>query len=270
VSISLPLLGNLRRKNMVKRMLGCAALMVVLVAGFSLSAVAQQVYRGIAQAGAPPVGTEEPCIANPCVFFSGDFDPAGQNPNGLWNNVSTGIGISGAVYVPFTVPKKYKGAKGKTDWNVQGLFVNELFDVASVSTASWSIVQGVASGGNPGGGQVKTLCSGTGTPTLTATGRGAFGLTEYTVLLTGISCPTLETGTYWMTLVPTVPSLGYLSDVEDNTPANAEGPGISVIDDSFFVAPAFGFPDFTATAPTVCGGIGCDNFSVGVVGAAIH
>lgn len=255
---------------MVKKMLGPAALVAVLVGCLSLSAAAQQVYRGVAQAGAPAVGTEEPCILNSCLFYSGDFDAAGQNPNGLWNNVSSGIGISGTVYTPFTVPKKYKGAKGKTDWSVQGLFVNEQMDIGSATSATWSIVQGVASGGNPSGGQVKTICSGTGTPTLTATGRSAFGLTEYTILLTGISCPTLEAGTYWMTLVPTVASLGYLSDVEDSTPANAEGPGISVVDDSFFYAPDFGFNSFTPTAPTVCGGIGCDNFSVGVIGTAVH
>jgi hypothetical protein len=153
---------------------------------------------------------------------------------------------------------------------VQGLFINEQMDIGSATSATWSIVQGVASGGNPSGGQVKTFCSGTGTPTLTATGRSAFGLTEYTIMVTGISCPVLEKGTYWMTLVPTVPSLGYLSDVEDSTPANAEGPGISVIDDSFFYSPNFGFSSFTATAPTVCGGIGCDNFSVGVIGSATH
>jgi hypothetical protein len=255
---------------MTNKMFWSTALMAVLVACLSLSAAAQQVYRGIAQAGAPAVGTEEPCIADTCVFYSGDFDAAGQNPNGLWNNTSTGFGITGTVYVPFTVPKKFKGAKGKTDWNVQGLFVNEQMDIGSASTASWSIVQGVASGGNPNGGQVKTICSGTGTPTLTATGRSAFGLLEYTILVTGISCPTLEAGTYWMTLVPTVPSLAYLSDVEDSTPANAEGPGISVIDDSFFYSPSFGFNSFTPTAPTVCGGIGCDNFSVGVIGTATH
>lgn len=256
---------------MAKRMFRLAALMAALFTFLCVSVMAQQVYRGQAQAGAAPVGTEEPCIANPCVFYSGDFDIAGQNPNALWNNSSTGFGILGTVYVPFQVPKKYKGAKGKTDWNVQGLFVNELMDIGSASSVSWSIVQGVASGGNPSGGQVKTICSGTGTPTVTATGRSGFGLTEYTILVTGISCPTLEFGTYWMTLVPTVPSLGYLSDVEDNTPANAEGPGISVIDDSFFVSAFFGFPGFTLTTdPTVCGTIGCDNFSVGVVGTAIH
>jgi hypothetical protein len=247
-----------------------------LVSFFCLGAAAQQkpqIYRGLAQAGAPAVGTEEPCILNTCVFYSGDFDPAGQNPNGLFNANNTLFGIAATVYVPFEVPKKYKGAKGKTDWNVQGLFTNEqMVDIGfgiAVESVSWAIVQGVASGGNPSGGQVKTICSGTGTPTTTPTGRFAFGLPEYTILITGIVCPTLEAGTYWMMFLPTTSGFAYLSDVEDNTPANAEGPGISVIDDSFFVSAFFGFSNFS-DASMVCGGIGCDNFSVGVVGTAIH
>jgi hypothetical protein len=63
----------------------------------------------------------------------------------------------------------------------------------------------------------------------------------------------------------------YLSDVEDNTPANAVGPGISVEDDSMFTSTFFGFSNFTlANSANVCGNIGCDNFSVGVIGTATH
>ena len=262
---------------MTRKMFWSIALVTLLVACLSLSAVAQkpQVYRGIAQAGAPAVGTEEPCIANPCLMYAGDFDPNGPNPNGLFNGNVTTVGITAAVYVPFTVPKKYKGAKGKTDWNVQGLFMNEqMYDLTgagyTASSADWAIIQGAASGGNPSGGQVKTICSGTGTPSLTATGRIAFGFyIEYTILVTGISCPVLENGEYWMTLVPTTPDLAYLSDVEDNSPTNIQGPGTEPVDQSFFVSPLFGFPTFTDTT-SVCGNIGCDAFSVGVVGTATH
>jgi hypothetical protein len=259
---------------MLKKALCSTALVAALVSFFCLPAAAQkpQKYRGISQAGRLPLGTEEPCnVAPGCLFYAGDFDIAGQNPNALWNNIDI-IGIDGTVYVPFNVPKHFKGAKGKTDWNVQGLFVNELMDVGAASSVSWSIVQGVAEGGNPSGGQVKTICSGTGVPSLTATGRSGFGLTEFTILVTGVSCPILEAGTYWMTVLPTVEGiLGYLSDVEDNSPANAQGPGTSVIDDSFFVSVAFGVTNFANTTDaTVCGTFGCDNFSVGVVGTAIH
>lgn len=263
---------------MVRRVLFSTALVAALVACLSLSAAAQkpQVYHGIAQTGPlAPVGTEEPCIANPCVFYAGDFDPAGPNPNGLWNSNNTGLGIYGATYVPFTIPKRYKGAKGKTDWNVQGLFMNEqMYDLfgtgLAVSSVDWAILQGVSANGNPGSGSVKTLCSGTGTPTLTPTGRIAFGFyIEETILLTGVSCPILEAGTYWMGFVPTTTNLAYLSDVEDSSPANIEGPGSEPADLSYFYAPSFGFSSFTLTT-TVCGNIGCDAFSTGVVGTATH
>lgn len=257
----------------MKKLLGSATLIAALIFCFQPSVQAQQVYQGKAQFGAAQVGTEEPCILNSCLLYAGDFDPNGQNPNALWNNNSLVFGISGTVYVPFTIPKKFKGAKGKTDWNVQGLFMNQLMgDVGFgivVDSVSWSIVQGVASGGNPTGGQVKTICSGTATPTLTPTGRFSFGLVEETIMITGISCPILENGSYWMTMVPTTHGLAYLSDVEDNSPANAQGPGSEPADLSFFISPSFGFNSFSDTS-TVCGNIGCDSFSVGVIGSAVH
>ena len=54
-------------------------------------------------------------------------------------------------------------------------------------------------------------------------------------MVTGIACPILEAGTYWMTLVPTSEDLAYLSDVEDDTPANAQGPGTEPVDQSLFL-----------------------------------
>ncbi|HEU4414466.1 MAG TPA: hypothetical protein VFT65_06745 [Candidatus Angelobacter sp.] len=260
--------------NRMLRLLGLVAALFAVIC-LSGAAFGQQKYRGLAQPGAAQVGTEEPCILNPCLMYAGDFDINGQNPNGLWNANNTVFNITGTVFIPITVPKKFKGAKGKTDWNVQGLFVNELMEDLGlgigVSSVSWSIVQGVAEGGNPGGGQVKTICSGTGTPSVTPTGRSGFGLPEVTILITGISCPVLEAGSYWMTLLPTTPAIAFISDVEDNSPVNIQGPGTEPVDSSFFVSSFFGFANFANTTDAaVCGGIGCDSFSAGVVGTAVH
>lgn len=255
----------------MKRVFALTALVVALSVLFCLPAQGQQLYRGLSQVGALPVGTEEPCIANQCLMYAGDFDIGGQNPNALWNNSSLLFGITGATYVPVIVPRKFKGAKGKTDWNIQGLFTNQLFATPLATSVSWAIVTGVAENGNPN--KVQTVCSGTGTPTLTATGRSGFGLTEFTILLTGAACPAgnLEAGQYWITFLPTVEDLSYLSDVEDNTPANAQGPGTEPVDQSFFLSVSFGFPNFANTTdPVVCGNIGCDSFSVGVIGNAVH
>jgi hypothetical protein len=262
---------------MVKRIVW-TALVAALCAFFSLSAAAQKpkVFNGRIQAGAATVGTEEPCIVNTCLMYAGDFDGNGPNPDGLWNGNNTTYGEVGTVYVPFTIPKSYKGAKGKTDWNVTGLFVNEqMYDLTgggyTATSADWSIVQGVAANGVPSSNKVKTICSGTGIPTLTATGRIAFGFyPEYTIMVTGIACPILEAGTYWMTLVPTTEDLAYLSDVEDDTPANLQGPGTEPVDQSFFYSPQFGVYSFEPAAPNACGTDGCDRFSVGVIGTATN
>ena len=263
---------------MVKRIVWSAALSAALCAVLSLPAMAQKpsVFNGTRQAGVAAAGTEEPCILNTCLVYAGDFDNNGPNPNGLWNANNTTFGLTGTVYIAFTIPKSYKGAQGKTDWNVQGLFVNEqMLDLTgagySATSADWSIVQGVAANGVPTSNKVKTICSGTSVPTLIATGRIAYGFyPEYTVLVTGIACPTLEAGTYWMTLVPTTEDEAYLSDVEDDTPANAQGPGSEPADQSFFYAPEFGAYSFEPTAPNACGTDGCDKFSAGVIGTATH
>jgi hypothetical protein len=262
-----------RREMVVKKFAYAVATLMVLMV-LAGAAQGQQIHVGQAQAGNPPVGTEEPCILNPCLMYAGDFDANGQNPNGLFNVDNTFFDITGKVYIPLIIPAKYKGAKGKTDWQVSGLFVNELMEDLGVGTAvpsaSWSIVTGVGEGGNPNGNQVKTVCSGSGVPTVTPTGRSAFGLPEVTVLITGISCPPiLESGSYWFTLVPTSPAILFVSDVEDNSPANIQGPGTEPDDLSFFVSDFFGFPNFTNTID-VCGNFGCDRFSAGVVAVATH
>ena len=252
---------------MMKRVFALTALVVALTAMFYLPtpAQAQQVYRGLAQPGAPQVGTEEPCILNRCLMYAGDFDPNGQNPNGILNFVSQDLAISAAIYVPFIVPRHFEGAKGKTDWNVTGFFTNQLMDIAESPSVFWAVVQNVAVGAKP-----KTICSGTGVPTLTPTGRSFVGFAEYTILLTGITCtPNLEAGEYWLTFVPTVPLLAFLDDVEDNTPANAQGPGTEPPDESFIFSPDFGFPELELTA-TACANVGCDRFSVGVIGTTTH
>lgn len=263
---------------MTQKMVRCSALVMalILVLGLSIAAHGQQKYQGIAQPGALPVGTEEPCILNQCLMYAGDFDFAGQNPNGLWSGTNSVFGISAAVYVPINVPKKFKGAKGKTDWNVQGFFVNTLLEDlglgTGVSGVSWAVVQGVGEGGNSTGGQVKTICSGTGSASTTLTGRSGFGIEEQTILLTGASCPILEAGQYWLAFLPTTVAIPFLSDVEDNSPTNIQGPGSEPTDQSFFVSSFFlGNSNFANTTDAVvCGGIGCDAFSVGVVGTAIH
>jgi len=84
------MIGRLLERTLV----GAVILTVVCLSGV---AHAQQKFVGVSQPGAPPVGTEEPCILNPCLMYSGDFNPNGQNPDGLWNANNTTFGILGTV-----------------------------------------------------------------------------------------------------------------------------------------------------------------------------
>jgi hypothetical protein len=279
---------------MTRKIFYTLALLAALLLVFSSLAAAQapgqnkgpnvpMVQTIVAQDGpAAPVGTEEPCIANPCLFYAGDFDQSGPNPNGLFSGIDNffGFTIDATVWVPVNVPKKFKGAKGKTDWNVTGLFGNtQDFNnpTASSTTGDWAIVQGVVAGSPVSSATV--ICSANNSPmTTTPTGRIAFGFfVEYTNVITVSGCPILEAGSYWIAAVPIdlTNSAGFnetfLSDVEDNTPHNAQGPGTEPIDLSYFTSRFFGFPNFTlANSNQVCGGIGCDAFSVGVIGTAVH
>ena len=278
---------------MRRKVLCSTALFAVLALIFSVRAYTQgqnvppKAITVTAQDGVDyPANPEYPCDVNHCLFYAGDFDPKGPNPNGLWNGVDNFFGfftIDGTVWAEFVVPKKFKGAKGKTDWTVTGLFVNNqglpsaIYGPPSATQATWSIVQGVAAGGSPS--SVTVICSGTSPVTIKPTGRFFLGFyEEYNYLVNGISgCPILERGEYWMTVVAHAPNppagfeYNYLSDVEDSTPTNYIGPGTETPDTSFFTSTFFGFPTFTdTTASNVCGTVGCDKFSVGVIGTATH
>ena len=217
--------------------------------------------------------------AGTCLFYGGDFldDPLSPPslPNGLANESTllvSGTPYGAATWVPFTVPA------GQT-WDVTGLFTNNLASYGVLdqgteptSVAYWSINEEVFSGS---GGTV--VDSGTSPATSTATGRAAFGLTEYTVQVTGLSV-TLTSGSYWMSVVPICTNTAdpycsgifFETDVEyiNTTPTNAFGPP-EPVDASFFDSPVFGLSfDPTNGALGACGGSGCDAFSAGVLGTS--
>jgi len=218
--------------------------------------------------------------AGHCLFYGGNFldNPLypPSLPNGLANEsdlLVPGSPYGAAVWVPFTVTGK--------DWEVTGLFTNNFASYGVLdqapntpgSAAFYSINTGVAAGE---AGTV--IASGTAAATSTATGRGAFGLNEYTVQITGLSFP-LAPGSYWMAVVPMCTNTAdpycdgvfFLSDVEylNVTPAGAEGPA-EPLDAAFFDSPAFGYSFYPANGPLgACFGNGCDAFSAGVLGETL-
>jgi hypothetical protein len=181
-----------------------------------------------------------------------------------------GAPYGAATWVPFTVPA------GET-WEITGLFTNNLalygvLDQGNepTSVAYWSVNRGVF----PGNAGIM-IDSSTSPATSSPTGRGAFGQTEYTVQVTGLSI-SLPAGSYWFAVVPicTNPSNPYCtgvffqSDVEylNTTPTNAFGPP-EPVDASFFDSPYFGRSFDPANGPVgLCGGAGCDAFSAGLLG----
>jgi hypothetical protein len=212
-----------------------------------------------------------------CLFYGGDFldNPVlpPSLPNGLANESTLlvpGTPYGAAVWIPFTLPA------GQT-WDVTGLFTNNLstYGVLDQGTeppavASWSINEEVFAG-NAG----TVVDSGTSPATSTATGRAAFGLTEYTVQVTGLSV-TLTPGSYWLSVVPVCTNsadpycegIFFTSDVEyiNTTPANAFGPA-EPTDAAFFDSSYFDVSFQPTNGPAgACGGFGCDAFSAGVLG----
>jgi hypothetical protein len=111
--------------------------------------------------GLSPDGPDTaPPYCNPCIFYSGDFNPK-KLANGLLDGafVINNTNEDGQVWVPFAVKKQAV---------ITGLFVNELFNSTSFSSVpvTWEIRSGVATG-EPG----ISLCSGSGTASATPTGR---------------------------------------------------------------------------------------------------
>ena len=215
-------------------------------------------------------------VAN-CLFYGGDFldNPVYPPflPNGLANENTlfvAGNPYGAAVWIPFTVPA------GQT-WDVKGLFTNNLSNYGVLDQGSlpagvayWSINEEIFAG-SPG----VVVDSGTSAATSTATGRAAFGLTEFTVQVTGLSV-TLTPGTYWLTVVPICTNSAdsycqgvfFASDVEylNTTPTNAYGPA-EPLDKAYFDSPIFGVTFEPTNGPLgACNGDGCDAFSAGVLG----
>jgi hypothetical protein len=229
---------------------------LLALAVLSASALAQN-----AQQPTPPP------YCQPCLFYGGDFDPTGANPNALGN--SDTLFQQATTYVPFYVPT------GQV-WTIRGMFSNVASDVQYISPKEiqWSISRGV-SAGNPG----TLLGSGTASATWALTGRSWGGFQEYTALgrIAAEDAVTLTPGVYWMTAVPVCTNTDpksicgiaaySVTDVEDDPAPHRKG--FEPNDDSYYTSEAAGLY-FAPTWGTsgVCNGFGCDRFSVGLLGYA--
>ena len=108
-----------------------------------------------------------------------------------------------------------------------------------------------------------------------ATGTTAFGFPEYSITCNLKKAVKLTVGTqYFVNVLPTFSSgnYAYLSDEED-TPSGSQFGWGDTLYNSFFNSSAFGYtysPTGTYASGSACGGIGCDEFSIGFAGAYVN
>jgi PEP-CTERM motif len=163
-----------------------------------------------------------------CVFYGGDLNVNSPNADALANENDATIGGSpygAATYQNFTLPNNTTA--------YYSLFTNNLSGL-NPTTGYWEIRTGVSEGN---GGTL--VASGTGAMTQTATGRSAFGFTEYRDEVDGLFL-SLNGGTqYWFAVVPNDPNSPNRSFNSNSTDGiNAVGTQTSNL--QFFNAPAFG------------------------------
>jgi hypothetical protein len=199
--------------------------------------------------------SQPPPYCQPCLFYAGDFDPNNSEATGLLNENVVGQSVGTQLFVPFKIPK------GET-WFLLGAFINQLANVDLVDPplTPWTIVNKTQA----------TVCSGKASATFTPTGRSAFDLIEYTLLIRPVYCA-LPAGTYWLSVLPQCTNQNdnncshaayYESDVEDRPPLNHYGP-LQPWDASFYCSETCS-PAWGTNGP--CQGIGCDRFSAGLLG----
>jgi prealbumin domain-containing protein len=167
-----------------------------------------------------------PAACNPCLYYSGDFDPNDPNANGLANEVDAIVTTGSYQYTPVTP---------NTTWHVTGLFVNTLSGLTPTN-ATWEIRTGVSEGN---GGTL--VASGSGAVTQTATGRSGFGFQEYTDSV-AVSVVLNADTTYWINVTPVCAacdSRAFESNVPPGTAANHVGP-TNILNLNFWNSAFFG------------------------------
>ncbi|HEY3745015.1 MAG TPA: dockerin type I domain-containing protein [Gemmatimonadaceae bacterium] len=190
-----------------------------------------------------PTPTATPAGA---LWYNGDFD----GTDGLANEQDTFAPGYAHVYDDFNVTDD-------AGWDVSSVYSNDLIST-TVTGATWEIRQGVSAGN---GGTV--VASGmTSTPSVTPTGRDAFGFTEYMVEVSGLGVH-LAPGTYFLNVTPIGDLDGNRSFDSTTSGANCIGTPCGNDDNSFFDAPVLFGVNF---GPTSDQGAQFHDFSMGVNG----
>ena len=131
-----------------------------------------------------------PSLCHPCLFYGGDLDTTSGLADGF-SDENTLLVTGSSTYAAFNVPT---GGEAKVTGILFNIQADANFDP---STATYDIRSGVSSG--DGG---TDIAYGSGTISVAATGRVAFGVTEFSVLVTLTTPVSLTAGEYWFNLTP--------------------------------------------------------------------
>ncbi len=174
---------------------------VALVITLSLSAAAAEkpLNTHLNQRGNHPSGKnpelkagkpQPPSLCSPCLFYGGDLNPTDANADGFSDENTLLIVGGSQTYGAVNIPT---GANA----SVTGILFNVLATAAfDPFTGVYDVRQGVSEGS--GGTDIAT---GSGSISVVATGRVAFGLYEYTIAVSFPSL-TLIPGEYWVNVQP--------------------------------------------------------------------
>lgn len=197
----------------------CAALVLMTGSAFAQSMSLHSTGAAVHN----PNPASKPSYCKPCLFYGGDWN--NTSPDWVIFANADGAAFGGLVqmYNAFKVPA------GQT-WNVTGLFANIGFigiDKIDPAKPEYNLHKKM-SAGNGG----KKVAQGKKKGTTVATGRtassGAGDVTEYTVLVKGLTGITLPAGTYYEDVTPPCDStqdsacgsaLYYESDTFDDSEA---------------------------------------------------
>jgi len=128
-------------------------------------------------------------LCRPCIFYGGDLDTTSGLADGFSDENT--LLVTG---VPRTWPSKFPLGPGEDHWNSFNIQADANFHPNS---ATYDIRSGVSSGN--GG---TDIASGSGTISVATTGRVAFGVTEFSVLVTLTTPVSLTAGEYWFNMTP--------------------------------------------------------------------
>jgi len=219
------------------------------------------------------MGSQGPLVApascSPCLWYSGDSDENAVGYNGLWNSNQTGLGLSGAVYVPFVPapdgnPLHLHAAVTSVSFYIQADttstnpppdYVNTTYEFRSKQVLS-------GSGGTLG---KHGTCYST---TWNYVRTDIYGYNTYFLTCFFKTPIKVAVGTIgWVNILPTLngSTMAYVVNVNDFPPANQLGWG-DMEDDSFVNSSSFGYNFSPANG---AGGVAFPQFSVAMAGTYV-